>query len=498
MEDLYNVAAVIDEARRSGYDISPADRLEWKMFCCALKVLGYDESTFVALSSCNEADARKAWRAESRHQRYATMESAKAKIIALAKNAGMDLSKFKLSQEDKGESRQRRGVKAPERPKEAPQRKNTPQPDCYIIPAEIVEQKAAEVEKTALYVWLCKEVGKEEATAALQRYRVGAANFISPEGYKAAALPYINPRGECIDLKLMHFSPESGSRKNYLLYTYSSKGERREVAQSWAVAEMNKNICFDCRRSTPRRQCPGKDVCPMRKHRAPWPYFGEHLLSNLPRGSAVAVVESEKTALFLSVIYPEFVWIATGSKDNLTPERCTPLKPFAVTLFPDRDAVKEWEKEAQELANLGYNIKTGSPTIQAHAEGDKDDLADIILNFLHNGGTTAADPPRPSADEVGATKDRQGNFIPWRRAVPEPDRESDPEAWFQWMTDRAAWLYELREQCTRCEHAQLLGGKFKGCRLHIPDEEAASEKRCRGYVENPPVTLPKAELKTLQ
>ena len=44
-------------------------------------------------------------------------------------------------------------------------------------------------------------------------------------------------------------------------------------------------------------------------------FFGEHLLLNNKK--PVAVVESEKTAVIASICFPEFVWLAVGSKQNL-------------------------------------------------------------------------------------------------------------------------------------------------------------------------------------
>ena len=44
--------------------------------------------------------------------------------------------------------------------------------------------------------------------------------------------------------------------------------------------------------------------------------FGEHLLSMYP-DRTVALVESEKTAVFCAGFIPEYVWLATGGKTSL-------------------------------------------------------------------------------------------------------------------------------------------------------------------------------------
>ena len=96
--DYYDIDRIIKHASMPGVDISPADRQEWAMFCCALKVLNYSLSTFVAMSNCDEAACVKKWNEEKNPQRYVpNEEAAKAKIIALAKNAGIDMNQFRLN-----------------------------------------------------------------------------------------------------------------------------------------------------------------------------------------------------------------------------------------------------------------------------------------------------------------------------------------------------------------------------------------------------------------
>ena len=73
-------------------------------------------------------------------------------------------------------------------------------------------------------------------------------------------------------------------------------------------------------------------------------YFGEHLLSD---GCKVAVVESEKTALLMSAIKPEYVWLAAGGSCNLSnPEKNKVLDGHEVTVFPDNGMFIRWRQIA--------------------------------------------------------------------------------------------------------------------------------------------------------
>ena len=98
-----------------------------------------------------------------------------------------------------------------------------------------------------------------------------------------------------------------------------------------------------------------KSVHPLIRHNQPRPgqraelvYFGEHLLAQHP-DYPVAIVESEKTALIASMEIPGVIWLATGSKSNLSAlsERSV-LDGRDVTLHPDADAITDWRTIAQQ------------------------------------------------------------------------------------------------------------------------------------------------------
>ena len=98
--------------------------------------------------------------------------------------------------------------------------------------------------------------------------------------------------------------------------------------------------------------------------------FGLHLLpSNSPLGPGpfrrfsqkltsgarprCAVVEAEKTAVILSEMYPQYLWLATGGLGETQPEKFRPLRGCEVILFPDTDpdgiAFKRWTDAAAEV-----------------------------------------------------------------------------------------------------------------------------------------------------
>lgn len=83
-------------------------------------------------------------------------------------------------------------------------------------------------------------------------------------------------------------------------------------------------------------------------------FFGEHLL---PQSDAmVAIVESEKTAVIASHFCPQFVWLATGGKQNLSPSKLTRMTSKEVILFPDNGAYHDWLTLSERLSR-GLRLK---------------------------------------------------------------------------------------------------------------------------------------------
>lgn len=79
--------------------------------------------------------------------------------------------------------------------------------------------------------------------------------------------------------------------------------------------------------------------------------YGEHLL-NTRTDAVVKIVESEKTAIIASVIYPEFLWLASGSLTNLSVSRCAPLTDRTISLIPDCGAEQQWIDKCTSLRQL--------------------------------------------------------------------------------------------------------------------------------------------------
>ncbi len=111
-------------------------------------------------------------------------------------------------------------------------------------------------------------------------------------------------------------------------------------------------------------------------------FFGEHLLPKHPN-KPVAIVESEKSAIIGSLCMPQFVWLATGSKQWLKVERLQRLDNREIILYPDADGFDQWKAVATDAQRQGVNVKVSSLIENFATDQQKQnqyDLADYLIN----------------------------------------------------------------------------------------------------------------------
>ena len=129
--------------------------------------------------------------------------------------------------------------------------------------------------------------------------------------------------------------------------------------------------------------------------------FGMHLLNAYGSGASVCIVESEKTALLMSIAYGNNltqVWMACGGVENLSVEKLRPIMQAGrrIILYPDRDAIDKWQAKAENLHYDKVTVFT-DPVLKWWREGDgeKADVADVVVRILnsHPGTGSIADSP---------------------------------------------------------------------------------------------------------
>ena len=219
--------------------------------------------------------------------------------------------------------------------------------------------------------WLCTLFPAEQVTEVLARYRTGST--------RDGRIIYwqIDERGQVHAGKVMAYDPLTGHR---VKGGEGAGRHRGQPAVCWVHSIRVDGIRFD-------------------EMLAPQCLFGLHLINdnvdeNLQRGYGLTVsgdgrgfpclVESEKTALIMSLLCPDRVWLATGGKQNFKEPMVAPLAGMEVTLFPDADALTHWYTRSVELnRTLGtkFHIPSWYYDLMIHDEARAAgwDLADVVL-----------------------------------------------------------------------------------------------------------------------
>ena len=102
---------------------------------------------------------------------------------------------------------------------------------------------------------------------------------------------------------------------------------------------------------------------------------------------SICVVESEKTAVILSELYPDNLWLAAGGLYELTAQKLFPLRGRRIVLFPDTDeqclAYATWYRVMQEAQRLlGQTIHLSAVLEQRATKAQKAakiDLVDLLF-----------------------------------------------------------------------------------------------------------------------
>lgn len=195
--------------------------------------------------------------------------------------------------------------------------------------------------------WLCTQFDKDKVDEVLRHYRTGSTR----DGW----IVYWQ-----IDI---HERVHAGK-----LMPYGSDGHRiKSKNANWAHAKDGIEQLAD--------QC----------------LFGEHRLMGWE--DTIALVESEKTALFMAIKFPNILWLATGGKQNFKHEVLWPLCEHDVYVLPDADALDDWAEKIKELnrerplpgeEDKGYGYHLTIPDVYremctTEARKKKWDIADMML-----------------------------------------------------------------------------------------------------------------------
>ena len=119
--------------------------------------------------------------------------------------------------------------------------------------------------------------------------------------------------------------------------------------------------------------------------------FGLHQISEeMDNSKPIGIVESERSAVLLSELFPELLWLAYSYGSNCTVDKFEPLQGHKITFYPRTDPNQECYLSFLELADQvkrTYNIDINvSSFLEDNATDDqksKDiDLVDYLISNL--------------------------------------------------------------------------------------------------------------------
>ena len=121
--------------------------------------------------------------------------------------------------------------------------------------------------------------------------------------------------------------------------------------------------------------------------------YGLHRYSEHNRHMPVAIVESEKSAIIMSIVQPGYLWMATGSLNNFNERFLEPVKQAHIIAYPDVDYQRDkrtgksasfelWNRTAIQLNRKGWNIRLSNvleDMATTPQRMDKIDVTDVAI-----------------------------------------------------------------------------------------------------------------------
>ena len=102
----------------------------------------------------------------------------------------------------------------------------------------------------------------------------------------------------------------------------------------------------------------------------------------------VAIVESEASAVVLSELFPESIWLSYATTAHLAPELFAPLEGCTVTLYPRTDQTLStylFFKELADQTRRQYDLDiTVDTTLEDHATASQKERGIDLLEFLQD------------------------------------------------------------------------------------------------------------------
>jgi len=206
------------------------------------------------------------------------------------------------------------------------------------IDKEILQKTLTKYEINPLITYLYSHYDGDEVNVTIDKYQVGTSKM-----YNGATVFWqMDNTGKIRTGKIMAYDITTGKRIK----------DKDIIPITWVHYKLKKP-------KESIRQC----------------LFGLHLLNDNVK--QVAIVESEKTALIMSIEFPNYTWMSTGTISGFKYEYLAPLKGTAIIAFPDKGGYNKWKNTADILNDKGFDIKV-SQLLENKEYKNGWDLVDVL------------------------------------------------------------------------------------------------------------------------
>lgn len=242
----------------------------------------------------------------------------------------------------------------PKRKKAIPQPKPTPEPEPVFFDFDTFKETLSNYDKNIFIQNLLNTFNPDEVAKVIQLYRLGTNNREYLNG--AISFPFIDINQNVRAVQLKQFDKDNHTiNQNWLHSIIKPQPE-------WIEAYKKNDKIVSC-------------------------LFGEHLLNKFPN-KPIALVEAPKTAVYGTLYFPNFIWLAVFNKSSFSFDKLKVLQGRFVYVFPDlsKDGSTfiEWETKAKEYEKKlhGTRFIFSNLLERLATQQDKDngsDLADILI-----------------------------------------------------------------------------------------------------------------------
>ena len=202
-----------------------------------------------------------------------------------------------------------------------------PKPLDYVS-KDVVNTTLSQYKTNVFYMWLVKLFGFEVADNLRTDYNIGTAKGNGTIFWQE--------------------DRKSNVRTGKVMY-YHPTGKRIKERNSWFLhSRIKEDFNY--------KQC----------------FFGLHLTTP---DKPVALCESEKTAILMSVFMPEYTWVASGGSEMLNLQRLNEL-PRLDMVFPDNGQFEKWEQKTRIFANRQMDLSVDR-AVNSGLISEGDDILDL-------------------------------------------------------------------------------------------------------------------------